>query len=58
MMVRSQLLCIQCANPLGNNVLQSPQNQALNEMIENSNQALGEAPHLWLFEITDSRRTG
>lgn len=55
MIARSQLLCIQCANPLGGNVLQSSQNQALNEMMENRNQALGEMPNLWLFGITHSR---
>lgn len=55
MIARSQLLCIRSANPLRDNVLQSLWNQALNEMIENSNQALREMPNLWLFGITDSK---
>lgn len=50
---RSQLLY--CANPLGDTRLQSPWNQARNEMIENSNQALGETRIFWLFGITDSK---
>lgn len=36
-------------------MLQSLWNQALNEMIENSNQVLGEMLNLWLFGITDSK---
>lgn len=36
----SQLL--RCADPRGDTMLQPPWNQALNEMIDNSNQAPGE----------------
>ena len=55
MIARSQLLSIRCADSLGDNMSKSLWNQAVNEMIEKSHQALGETPNLWLFGITDSK---
>lgn len=53
-MARSAFASFECANPLEDDALPSLWTQALHEMTENCNRALGETPNLWLFGIINS----